>query len=201
MNYSKRVEPYYPYTTVRPEEADAAYRLLRECAFGIAHNSQHTAMTPYRLAHYLNYWTRPDELPRFTTFDNIDPVVDQLVVIGPIPYWACCTHHLLPFFGSVSFGYIPDLKLVGLSMVPLFVKEFCARPWLQETMTLELADFFERKLEPKGLGLVTDATHTCQLLDLGGPPVPKMVFSEMRGLFRSKARVRMEFLDLMRRQQ
>lgn len=193
MTYSDAVKPYYPYTQVRPEEVDAAYKLLRECAYNISPENQHMRMTPYRLAHYLNYWTRSHNEPRFTVFDNVDPVIDQMIVVGPTHFWACCSHHLLPFFGTVWFGYIPDEKLVGLSMVPLLIREECARPWLQENMTAYLADGLQEELEPNGLGIVTKATHTCQMLDLGGPPVPEMTFSVMKGSFFNNEKTRAEF--------
>lgn len=196
--YSQVLAPYGPYREVPRETADAAFELLTQAGLPVLGN-QHTEGTPYRLAHYLRYWARPKAEPRFTVFENKDPVIDQMVVVSPIPFWACCSHHMLPFFGTVHFGYIPTSKLVGLSMVPLLVKEFCARPWLQETMTSELADLFERKLSPLGLGLITEATHTCQMLDLGGPPVPQMVFSEMRGAFFEFPTTRAEFLRLVER--
>lgn len=194
--YHERVEIYGPYTNISPEVADAADDLLSLIGINSL-SSQHTKMTPYRLAHYLQYWTRPNSDLRFTVFDNVDPKIDQMVVVNPIPFWACCSHHMLPFFGTVYFGYIPNKKLVGLSMVPLLVKEFCARPWLQETMTSKLADLFEEKLDPTGLGICTVAMHTCQMLDLQGPPVPQMMFSEMRGAMREHPSTRAEFMELI----
>ena len=195
--YHKCVEPYGPYQNVSAETADAADVLLRLVGVDVL-GSQHTKMTPYRLAYYLQYWMRPEENSRFTVFDNINPKIDQMVIVNPIPFWACCSHHMLPFTGTVHFGYIPDKKLVGLSMVPLVVKEFCARPWLQETMTSKLADLFEEKLSPVGLGIYTVATHTCQMLDLQGPPVPQMIFSEMRGAMREEPSARAEFMELIK---
>lgn len=195
--YSETAKPYEPYTEVRRQQAEAAYTLLRECGVKINPNLAHTWMTPYRLAHYLNYWTRPVVLPRFTTFENGNPVISELVTVGPIDFWACCSHHMLPFFGQVWFGYIPSKTLVGLSMVPLLVKEFCARAWVQETMTTKLADFFENELEPMGLGLVTKAMHTCQFMDMHGPPVPEMMFNILRGKLFSEPRARAEFLGMI----
>lgn len=195
--YHNRVEVYGPYQNVSPETADAANNLLHQIGIN-ALDSQHTEMTPYRLAYYLQYWTRSENHLRFTVFDNVNPVIDQMIVVSPIPFWSCCSHHMLPFFGTVYFGYIPDKKLVGLSMVPLLIKEFCARPWLQETMTSKLADMFEKKLDPAGLGICTVAMHTCQMLDLQGPPVPQMVFSEMRGNMRDESAARAEFIELIK---
>jgi len=199
MSYIIEVPPYAPYDSVQPAEVDAACRLLVATGHGVSANSEHSRMTPYRLAHYLRYWTRPygEDEPRFTTFENRNPVIDQMITIGPIDFWACCSHHLLPFFGQAWFGYVPNEKLVGLSMVPLVVKNHCARPWLQETMTHHLAAIFEDKLEPDGLGIVTRAIHTCQMLDLKGPPVPEMTFSVMHGSFFTNEKTRAEFLSFV----
>ena len=194
--YHSWVEPYFPYNGVHPVEADAAYCLLRECGVRITRDGQHQRMTPYRLAHYLNYWTRPPLEPRFTVFDNVNPKISQVIVVDPIDFWACCSHHMLPFFGKVYFGYVPEDKLVGLSMIPLVIKELCTRPWLQETMTEVLADWFTERLHPNGLGIVTIAMHTCQMLDLGGPPVPQMKFSSLRGSFFDNPATRDEFFRL-----
>ena len=188
---------YPPYDNIDSATAAAAQDLLKRSGMAHADRDQHTRMTPYRLAHYVAYWFRPYDPPRFTVFENTIPKVDQLIVVAPIYFWACCSHHMLPFFGKVYFGYIPDKKLVGLSMVPLFIKEICARPWVQETMTTQLADLITDKLHPVGLGIVTKAIHTCQFMDLGGPPAPSMIYSDLRGALREKDRARAEFFKLI----
>ena len=188
-------KPYPPYDSIPVTTVHAVEDLL--VRVGMSTHDQHTEMTAARLTYYLSHWFRPVKETRFTTFENECPVVDQMIVVAPIHFWACCSHHMLPFFGTVAFGYIPDQRLVGLSMVPLLVKEFCTRPWLQEAMTTQLGDFFQETLRPIGLGIVTKATHTCQMLDLGGPPVPEMVFSDLRGALRESDRARAEFYSLI----
>lgn len=211
--YIDFVSPYAPYDEVQDDAAQAAMELLLQVGMptttsirlpGVPADSlipshPHQIMTPYRLAHYLKYWFRPVSLPRFTVFDNVDPKIDQLLVVDPIPFWACCSHHMLPFFGTVHFGYIPKDKLIGLSMVPLLVKEFCARPSVQEHLTHELANIFWEKAEPLALGIIVRAVHTCQMLDLGGPPVPQMTLSDLRGAFFESPKARSEFLQLAER--
>lgn len=203
LKYREVVPPYPPYDIVEHEAANAAFELLAWAGMSLKGSAwanqpahPHQRMTPYRLAHYLEYWFRPKEDLRFTTFSNEDPKIDQLIVIEPIPFWACCSHHMLPFFGTVHFGYVPKDQLIGLSMVPLLVKEFCARPWVQEHMTHGLAEIFWKEAEPLALGIITRASHTCQMLDLGGPPVPEMTLSDLRGAFFESDRARAEFLKL-----
>jgi len=195
MTYTDYVKPYAPYDKVWSQAANSAEQLLRDIGVD-AQASQHTLMTPYRLAHYLSYWTRPLDDIRFTVFDN-DNGIDQMIAVGPIDFWAVCSHHMLPFFGKVWFGYIPDKKIVGLSMVPLLVKSHCARPWLQEDMTQGLANVFQEKLEPLGLGVYCEAIHTCQMLDLGGPPVPMMKKQVLYGAMREDGPARAEFRGII----
>ncbi len=213
VSYGTAVSPYVPYDSVPTRAVAAAFELLASCGmplrteevfgeeFGSGIEAElpahpHQLMTPYRLAHYLSYWFRPQKELRFTTFDNVDPKIDQVICVDPIDFWAVCSHHMLPFFGKIYFGYIPRDKLVGLSMIPLLAKEFCARPWVQEHMTQRLADILIEKSDPLALGLVTAATHTCQMLDLQGPPVPRMKLSVMYGKFMTSDRARNEFLKL-----
>lgn len=184
------MKPYPPYDNISPRLADEMGRVL--CSIGHITDGQHSEMTPYRLIHYLRYWNRLPDNIRFTTFANENPVIDNIATVGPITFWAACSHHLLPFMGRVYFGYIPKDTVVGLSMVTSFIRSFCARPWLQETMTSGLADAFEERLKPFALGIITTARHTCQMLDLG-PDVPVMTVSEMRGAFRINDAARNEF--------
>ncbi len=184
-------KPYPPYDNLDIVQVKFMAEMLVNMGYDLT--TQHTKMTPFRLVHYLNYWRRPEKELHFTTFLNQFPRIDQMVTIGPISFWSCCSHHMLPFFGTIYFGYIPDQALVGLSKVPQLIKDFCARPWLQETMTKCLADRFWKALAPAGLGLVVKAMHTCQMLDMG-PDVPDMTFTEMRGVFRDSSTTREEFL-------
>lgn len=192
--YTHQVDPYGPYITVPSVNAEAAFNLLEESGMDVL-ESQHTKMTPYRLAHYLRYWYRPKDDIRFTVFDNKDPVIDQMIVVDPIPFWACCSHHMLPFFGDVYFGYIPESKLIGLSQIPMLVQSFCTRSWLQEVMTKELADHIESLVLPLGLGIIVKAIHTCEMMDLG-PTISFMTSSEMRGNFHDED-VKQEFMGLV----
>lgn len=183
-----------PYDGYEPAMVQHARDLLY--SVGVDLETSHTRLTPYRFLRYLLHWQKR-ELPRFTIFANEDPKIDQLVVVSPIPFWSCCAHHMLPYTGVAHFGYIPVDKLVGLSKVPLLFSALTQRPSLQEHLTEEIADWFEEQLEPLGLCVVTTAMHTCQMLDLDGPPVPRLTFSALRGALFDNSMARAEFFKLI----
>jgi len=141
---------------------------------------EHMKDTPRRLLKYLHYWLAPPREFSMTTFANDNPKVDSLITIPNISFWSCCSHHLLPFFGHVSFGYLPDEKLIGLSKVAQLVRWLARAPQVQEHLATEIADFLEAELSPLGLVVHIRAWHTCQLMSVG-PDAPQMVTTVVRG--------------------
>jgi GTP cyclohydrolase I len=159
----------------------------------LADGTQHTADTPRRLLRYLEYWT--DTAPDFTptTFRNINPVVDQMIVVAKISFWSCCSHHLLPFHGHISVGYVPDSRLIGLSKIPQIVRWLAHKPQVQEHLTHEIADYLQSMLDPKGIAVHIKAVHTCQMMSVG-PDVPPMLTTDLRGVM-MKPTAKAEFLQ------
>jgi len=142
----------------------------------------HTKETPRRLLRYLQYWSNWDSDPPFnvTTFHNRNPKVDQLITIPGITFWSCCSHHLLPFHGKATVGYLPNEHIIGLSKVAQVVRWIAKKPQVQEHLAHEIADFLEERLVPLGLAVYIRAWHTCQMLSVG-PDAPQMVTTVLRG--------------------
>ncbi len=86
---------------------------------------------------------------------------NEMVVVSGIDFVSLCEHHLLPFTGTVSVAYLPDGKVVGLSKLPRLVQCYARRLQIQERMTIQIADAIDVNLQPKGVGVVVQATHTC----------------------------------------
>lgn len=90
---------------------------------------------------------------------------DDMVTVRDIPLHSMCEHHLLPFVGVAHIAYIPkDGRVIGLSKLARIVKNFAARPQLQERLTAQIADFLERELSAEGVAVVVEAEHLCMTM-------------------------------------
>jgi GTP cyclohydrolase I len=135
---------------------------------------------------------RPFEL---TTFPN-DEHYDELVLAGGIPVHSVCEHHMLPFVGTAHVGYLPGQRILGLSKLARVVELFARRPQVQERLTVQVADWLQTHLEPRGVGVVVEAEHLCMTLRGVRTGGSTTTTSSMRGVLREDARSRAEFLAL-----
>lgn len=156
--------------------------------------TEHMEDTPARLLRYLIHWSgwEPDPPFNVTAFANENPRVDQLIIVPGVSFWSCCSHHLLPFHGHVTVGYLPDGRIIGLSKVAQAVRWIAKKPQVQEHLAHEIADFLEERLAPLGLAVYIRAWHTCQMLSVG-PDAPQMVTTVLRGNLRNHS-AKAEFL-------
>lgn len=183
----------------RPVDLDAAEhagRLFLK-ALGIdpdAADAPDLARTPRRFAEAYAELLSSDPFD-FTTFDNSEGY-DELVLIRDIPVRSLCEHHLLPFTGTAHVAYLPDDRVVGLSKIPRMVEHYARRPQTQERLTVQIADALAVRLQPRGIGVVIEATHTCMTLRGARATGSKTSTSALRGVLREDARSRAEFFAL-----
>jgi GTP cyclohydrolase I len=130
-----------------------------------------------------------------TTFAN-DEGYDELVLARSIPLRSVCEHHLLPFIGVAHVGYLPGERILGLSKLARVVNHFACRPQVQERLTKQVAGWLEEQLEPKGVGVVIEAEHTCMTLRGVRALGARTVTSSLSGTLRSDPRSRAEFFAL-----
>ncbi len=170
----------------------AADQLLQ--ALGISTESESLRGTPGRMARaYAELFTpRPFDL---TTFPN-EEGYDELVLARAIPVRSVCEHHLLPFVGTAHVGYLPGQRILGLSKLARIVEHFACRPQVQERLTKQVADWLSEHLQPKGVGVVIEAEHTCMTLRGVQATGAHTVTSALHGLVRDDPRTRQEFLAL-----
>ena len=84
-----------------------------------------------------------------------------LVVEKDITFYSLCEHHLLPFYGKVHIGYVPDGKVVGLSKLARTVEVYARRAQIQEQLTTQIAEAVMEYLNPKGVAVMIEAEHMC----------------------------------------
>ena len=126
---------------------------------------------------------------------------DEMILIGDIPFYSMCEHHLLPFHGKAHVVYIPkDGKIFGLSKVARIVDTLSRKPQLQEKLTSEIADAIEKAVDARSVCVVLETEHLCMTMRGIRKPGSKTVTSAMRGGCRSDIRTRNEALALINRQ-
>jgi len=123
----------------------------------------------------------------------------EMVIVKDVPFYSMCEHHLLPFYGMVHIGYIPDAsgRVVGISKLARVVEIIARRPQIQERMTTEIADAIMEGLNPSGVAVVIQAEHLCMIMRGIKKPGSNVITSAIRGAFRHKAASRAEFFSLI----
>jgi len=121
----------------------------------------------------------------------------DMVMVTDIQFYSICEHHLLPFFGKCHIAYVPKAKIIGLSKLPRLVRAYSQRLQVQENLTSQISRALERTLEPMGVGVVIEARHLCMEMRGARSIMSPTKTSSMRGVFRSDARTRKEFLHLI----
>ncbi len=130
-----------------------------------------------------------------------EPGNDEMILIGDIPFYSMCEHHLLPFHGKAHVVYIPrDGKILGLSKVARIVDTLSRKPQLQERLTSQIADQIIASVDASAVCVVIEAEHLCMTMRGIRKPGSKTVTSAMRGGCRTDARTRNEALALINRQ-
>ncbi len=122
---------------------------------------------------------------------------DEMVIVKDIDFFSLCEHHILPFFGKFHIAYIPNGRVIGLSKIPRIVDAFSRKLQIQERLTNEIADKLNEIIKPKGVAVVAEGYHMCMMMRGVQKQNAFSSTSAMRGLFRSDARTRAEFLNLI----
>ena len=141
------------------------------------------------------YRMNPEELINNALF-SVD--YDEMVIVKGIEFYSMCEHHMLPFYGVAHVAYIPSGKVIGLSKIPRIVEMYSRRLQVQERMTLQIADFIQEVLKPKGVAVVVEGKHLCMMMRGVKKQEASMTTSHMLGVFREQLPTRMEFLNRFR---
>jgi len=189
--------------TGRPADVDVLQSLVTEMLLALGENPGRNGLlkTPERVAKALAFMTQGyqrdiDHLLNGALF----PIeYDEMVIVKDIDFFSMCEHHMLPFFGKVHVGYLPNKKVVGLSKIPRIVDTFARRLQVQERLTVQIAETLKTKLNAHGVGVVVEARHLCMMMRGVEKQNTVAVSSSMLGAFRTQQQTRLEFLKLIRR--
>jgi GTP cyclohydrolase I len=157
--------------------------------------------TPARVVKAWKQWTSgygqnpADVLKAFT--DGAEEY-NELIVVRNIPVYSHCEHHLAPFFGKATVGYMPDGKIVGLSKLTRLVECFSKRLQVQERLTIQVANALMENLQPKAVGVVIRCRHLCMESRGIKTAGEETVTSAMLGELQPNLGMRTEFLHLAR---
>lgn len=123
---------------------------------------------------------------------------EGMVVEKDITFYSTCEHHLLPFFGKVHIGYLPDGKVAGLSKLARTVEVYARRAQIQEKMTAQIVDALEKNLKPKGVIVMVEAEHMCMTMRGIQKPGSKTVTMSVTGAFKEDPELKRSFLEMVK---
>ena len=156
--------------------------------------------TPERVAKAMSFITKgytqdPIAILRSAMFKE---EYQQMVLVKDIELFSVCEHHMLPFIGKAHVAYIPNGHITGLSKIARVVECFARRLQVQERLTVQIRDSIQQALNPLGVAVVIEASHTC--MQMRGVEKQRSVTttSAFTGVFLSDPRTRDEFMQLIK---
>lgn len=155
-------------------------------------------MTPERYAKSMLFFTKGYEDNIYDVLNNavFEEDHDEIIIVKNIDMYSLCEHHLVPFIGKISVGYLPFKKVIGLSKIARVVDCLARRLQIQERMTRQIAELLMEVLEPKGVAVICEATHMCMVMRGVQKSQSSTITSCMLGEFRDNQKTRDEFLRL-----
>jgi GTP cyclohydrolase I len=173
--------------------SEAIDQLLTEVS---PNDLEHIAQTPHRfVAAFAELLAGVNEDPaECLRISFEESKYNQMITVENIDFMSVCVHHLLPFYGQVTFAYLPDKRIVGLSKIPRMIDILARRPQVQERLTQQIVDVFQDVVQPLGCGAMIRAWHGCVALRGIKKANARMRTTALRGYFLEQASVKAEFL-------
>ena len=155
--------------------------------------------TPMRVAKAMQVLTRGyyQDAHKVLTDALFKEEYSQMVIVKDIDFYSLCEHHLLPFYGKVHIGYIPNGYITGLSKIARVVDIFSHRLQVQERLTQQIKDCIQETLKPIGVMVVVEAQHMCMQMRGVEKQNSITTTSDFSGAF-NQAKTRQEFMNLLK---
>ena len=186
----------FPWERDDGAPTDAVVRLLQHLGEDPTRDGLHD--TPKRVCKALRELTAGYALdPAVILERTFDVHHDEMIVVAGVPYVSLCEHHMLPFTGAATIGYVPraGARIVGLSKLPRLLDCFARRLQVQERLTNQIAQALVDHLDPRAVGVVVTGHHTC-MSARGIQRDGEMVTSALLGDLRTDSAMRAEFMAL-----
>ncbi|MDE6422448.1 MAG: GTP cyclohydrolase I FolE [Muribaculaceae bacterium] len=156
--------------------------------------------TPVRAAKALvditsGYTSQPEKVATQAIFEHDG---SHMVIVKDIEFYSMCEHHILPFFGKIAIGYIPDGKMIGLSKLARIVDCYAKRLQVQERLTSQICQLLSKMLPNKGVIVVCQAGHLCMKMRGVEKQESVTLTTDYTGKFSDDLVMRQEFLNLTR---
>ncbi|WP_017594450.1 GTP cyclohydrolase I [Nocardiopsis potens] len=171
-----------------PPRAAVEHARAMLAELGLACDTESTRRTPERFVAALADMTRglrldPDRhlgvrFPPESASQGVIAAVD-------VPFVALCEHHLLPFPGRATVAYLPapGAPIVGLSKLARLLREYAARPQVQERLGEQTVAALDRILSPAGAACLIRSEHACMTLRGAEAHGAAMVTTHLTGVF------------------
>lgn len=171
-------------------------------ALGMDLQTPGTADTPRRFVQALidatnGYDGDPKLVTVFPTECHADSSCDLAQIVeGPIPFFALCEHHALPFFGTAYVGYVAHEHIIGISKLTRLVRVVTRRFGVQERMTHAIGESLEELLTAHGVAVYLEAHHLCTQMRGVREDAAMTRTSSYRGVYERDPNLRAEFFRL-----
>lgn len=184
---------------VDQQKVEQAVRLLLE---GIGEDPTREGLieTPARVARmYTELVGGMDQDAQEHLSRTFSVVSNDLVIERDITFYSMCEHHMLPFYGRATIGYIPNGRVAGLSKLARTVEVFARRLQLQEQLTAQIADALMEHLAPQGAIVMLEAEHMCMTMRGVQKPGTQTVTLARRGVFETDPALEERFFNMLSR--
>jgi len=183
----------FPWENEEGNIEDNVRRLLQY--FGEDANREGLQDTPKRFVKFFKEFLNPPEW-NCTTFEGEG--YDEMIIQTNIPFHSLCEHHIAPFFGTGTIAYIPNKRIVGLSKLARTLETYSRRLQNQERITMQVAEFLWKELQPKGVAVQITAKHMCMEMRGVKKHDTYTTTTKLLGVFKESASAKAEFLNAIK---